>query len=230
MRAAEVLRLVSGVLQDLEPDMPRRWVWEHDEKAGLSLLELLNAAVRAVVLQRPDITAVTEAVLLEPGIRQGMPDRRHGARHACAALIGLVRNMGADGETPGKGIIPVPAALLLGMAGYGTMAPEVQMYAYDKHLDPYTYYVYPAVPEQAEVWVELTYSAMPPALTATDQELPVQDTFSEALVHHMLASVLSGDNETSNLTRAQMHMQAYYQVMGIRQQVDGTLGRKGVAQ
>lgn len=104
------------------------------------------------------------------------------------------------------------------------------MYAYDKQLDPYTYYVYPAVPEQAEVWVELTYSAMPPALTATDQELPVQDTFSEALVHHMLASVLSGDNETSNLTRAQTHMQAYYQVMGIRQQVDGTLGRKGVAQ
>ena len=138
--------------------------------------------------------------------------------------------MGADGETPGMGIIPVPAALLLGMAGYGAMAPEVQMYAYDKQLDPYTYYVYPAVPEQAEVWVELTYSAMPPALTATDQELPVQDTFSEALVHHMLAIVLSGDNETSNLTRAQTHMQAYYQVMGIRQQVDGTLGRKGVAQ
>nr|WP_306532300.1 hypothetical protein [Bilophila wadsworthia] len=49
-------------------------------------------------------------------------------------------------------------------------------------------------------------------------------------MHHMLASVLSGDNETSNLTRAQTHMQAYYQVMGIRQQVDGTLGRKGVAQ
>lgn len=67
MRAAEVLRLVSGVLQDLEPDMPRRWVWEHDEKAGLSLLELLNAAVRAVVLQRPDIYGLDANCCFELG-------------------------------------------------------------------------------------------------------------------------------------------------------------------
>ena len=57
MRAAEVLRLVSGALQDLEPGLDARWPWEGGDDGRIGLLDFLNHALREVVMQRPDATA-----------------------------------------------------------------------------------------------------------------------------------------------------------------------------
>ena len=39
MRAAEVLRLVSGALQDLEPGLESRWPWEGGDDGRIGLLD-----------------------------------------------------------------------------------------------------------------------------------------------------------------------------------------------
>ena len=80
MQAAEILRLVSGALQDLEPGIRARWEWNGGDDNAVGLLDFLNHALREVVMQRPDATAVTGDIVLEPGIRQAIPGRKHGVK------------------------------------------------------------------------------------------------------------------------------------------------------
>lgn len=222
MIAAEVLRLVSGALQDLEPGTEARWPWEGGDDGRIGLLDFLNAAVRAVALQRPDATAVTESILLEPGMRQRVPRRRvHRCRADALTLIELLRNMGPDGRTPGRTILPAAPEILRAWAVSGAQtAREVDNFAYDRLTDAHVYWVCPGVPEDRDVWVEATYSAEPARMTCPDDALPVPDAYAQALFHHMLAGILSGDNESGNAARAQLHMQLYAQVLGVKQQVD----------
>lgn len=69
MLCSEILRSVSGKLQDEDADA-RRWPWE-SASGAYSLMDSLNAAVREIVTQRPDATALTEPM-------------RAGARHDAA--------------------------------------------------------------------------------------------------------------------------------------------------
>lgn len=218
--AADVLRLVSGALQDLEPGMEARWPWAADE-GRVGLLDFLNAALRAVALQRPDCCAVTEVIRLEPGMRQRIPNKRdHGASRDATGFCGLVRNMGADGEQPGSAIVSAQPDLLLAWAEMSKPAREVQNFAYDRTVNSQVYYICPPAPEDADVYVEATYYAAPVQITAPEQALGIADDYAQALVHHMLASVLAGDNESSNGAKAGYHMQLFNAQIGVKTQVD----------
>ncbi len=217
MRVADVLRLVSGALQDLEPGLDSRWTWDGGDDGHIGLLDFLNAAIQEVALQRPDVCAVTESILLVPGMRQHLPRHRdNGSRHDARFLIELIRNMGPDGEHPGPAISSVSPALLMAWARPGHTSPIVENFAYDRVTDPKTYLVYPAVPERPEVWVEATYSAAPKPVISPEQEFPLPDEYAGAVRHHILASVLGGDNESSNASRAAYHMQLYASAMGLK--------------
>lgn len=219
--AGDVLRLVSGALQDLEPGQSQRWTWDGGQADKVGLLDFLNAAIRAVVLQRPDATAVTEPVLLEPGMRQRLPQRRaHQCRHDALTLIELVRNLGRDGETPGRAIALVNQDVLLAWANCGQTGHAVDEYAYDRMINPEVYWVYPAVPEDCDVWVEATFSAAPSPVSCPDDVLPVPGLYAPALAHHILASILSGDNEAANTAKATYHMQMFQNLMDVKQDVD----------
>lgn len=223
--AAAVLRIVSGALMDLEPGQESRWPWEGDaERVGL--LDFLNAALRDVSLYRPDLGAVTEAIRLEPGMRQRLPSRKaHGASRDAVFLMELVRNMGADGAHPGPGITFAPRELLLAWGGAGRCGTTVESYSYDRMTAPDAYHVFPAVPERGDVWVEATYGAALPEVLSPDQPLPVPGEYAPALAHHMLAAILSGDNESANLARAPYHRQLFESLVGARAQADGTWPR-----
>ncbi|MDO8310527.1 MAG: hypothetical protein Q7T25_01160, partial [Sideroxyarcus sp.] len=66
--------------------------WTQDE-----LLRWLNDGQRAIVLERPEATAVNTSVLLVAGTKQTLPAL--GLR-----LLDLPRNMGVGGSTPGRAI------------------------------------------------------------------------------------------------------------------------------
>lgn len=221
MRSVEVLRLVSGALQDLEPGLERRWAWTGGDEDSIGLLDFMNAAVQAVALQRPDVCAVTEPILLAPGMRQSLPQRRvNCSSHDARFLIELIRNMGPDGEHPGPAISPVSPALLLAWARTTNESPVIENFAYDRVTNPKVYFVYPAVPDRPEVWVEATYSAAPEPVTSPEQDFPLPAEYAEAVKHHMLASIMGGDNESSNATRAAYHMQIFSSLMGMKMRVD----------
>lgn len=223
MRAAEVLRLVSGALQDLEPGLESRWPWEGGDDGRIGLLDFLNDALRAVSMQRPDATVITEALRLEPGMRQRLPRKSvHMASRDATSLTELVRNMGQNGETPGPAIFSVQPSLLLAWANPAATGRVVENFAYDRLANRDVYYVYPGVCRDADVWVEASYSAPPESIVSPEQALGISDEYAAALEHHILASVLSGDNESSNANKAAYHMQLYSSILGVKMQIDGS--------
>lgn len=220
MQAGVLLRLISGALQDLEPGLEARWPWEGQE-GRIGLLDFLNAAKREIVLQRPDLTAITEPVRLEAGMRQRLPSRRcHDATKDATMLIELVRNMGQDGEHPGPAIVSAQMDILLSWACPDATGSVVENYAYDRVRNRDVYYVYPAVASCCEVWVEATYSTAPEVITCFTQEIGLPDEYAAALQHHVLASILSGDNESSNGGKAAYHQQMFASLLGIKTSVD----------
>ena len=121
MQAAEILRLVSGALQDLEPGIRARWEWNGGDDNAVGLLDFLNHALREVVMQRPDATAVTGDIVLEPGIRQAIPGRKHGVKAPAMLFIGLNANV-CDGRT-GRPIMATTTENITGWASMGLSAP-----------------------------------------------------------------------------------------------------------
>ena len=85
--------------------------------------------------------------------------------------------------------------------------------------------MFPAVPEECEAIVNATWSAEPPRIGSPDDCLCLRDTFAPALVHHVLYGILSGDNEASNLARAQHHLSEFYNTLGVKRQVDAAWPR-----
>lgn len=216
MQASDVLRLVSGALQDLEPGMEARWKWTGGAADTVGLLDFLNAAVRTVIMHRPDLTAVTESLQLVPGMRQRIPDK-------ALTLIELVRNMGTDGVTPGESIMLADADVLRGMSCNGvTTARAIENYSYDRLVEPRCYFVFPGVAKGADVWAEATYSAIPRTVSSANDSLPLPDTCQSALVHAVLYGILSGDNEGSNMQRGVHHMQAMMQDLELKKATDTT--------
>ncbi len=223
MRAAEVLRLVSGALQDLEPGMESRWLWEGGDDGSIGLLDFLNDALRSAAMQRPDAIVFTESIRLEPGMRQRLPRRKaHGASRDATTLMELTRNMGQDGQSPGPAIFSVQPSVLLAWANAATTGREIENFAYDRLANRDVYYVYPGVCDGVDVWVEATYSAPPDTIVSPEQEIGIPDDYAAALKHHILASVLGGDNEASNANKASYHMQLYSSILGVKMRIDSS--------
>ena len=116
---------------------------------------------------------------------------------------------------------------ITGWASMGMSAPwaGIEYFAYDRMADPLFYWVFPAVPEECEAIVNATWSAEPPRIGSPDDCLCLRDTFAPALVHHVLSGILSGDNEASNLARAQHHLSEFYNALGVKRQVDAAWPR-----
>lgn len=221
MIAAEVLRLVSGAMQDLEPGQAQRWPWVRDGHGGICLLDFLNAARRAIAMQRPDCCAITEPIRLEPGMRQRIPQKRlHNASRNATGFCALVRNMGHDGEHPGRTIIAVQPDVLLAWSELERPGHEVSNFAYDRAQNSLVYYVSPPVCSTAEVWAEATYYCAPDEIMSPEQDLNMSNDYVEPIVHHMLANMLAGDNESGNSGLASLHLQTFQSLMGMKTQLD----------
>ena len=219
MQAKDIFLLVSGKLADLEPGLEKRWPWEKID-SRISLVDIFNSGLRQIALNRPDSTAITEKIKLQTGVRQLIPSPAiHSSSKKALSLIELIRNLGDDGETPGA---PIFIASRDAMSAYnwGVSGSEVDNYAYDYKLNPQVYLVYPGVSESADVWVEATYSAEPTPIATSNDTFPIPDTFAGPMMHWMLYEIFCGDNSQSNMARAQHHMTAFYQALGVKLKSD----------
>lgn len=219
MQAKDIFLLVSGKLADLEPGLEKRWPWEKVD-SRISLVDIFNSGLRQIALNRPDSTAVTEKVKLQPGVRQLIPDPTiHQSTKKALSLIEVIQNLGSDGVTPGD---PIFIAARDAMSAYDWSTPGtvIDNYAYDFKLNPMVYWVYPAVHPTTQVWVEVTYSAEPTPITLSTDTFTIPDTFAGPMMHWMLYEIFSGDNSSSNMGRAQHHMTAFYQALGVKLKSD----------
>lgn len=220
MFAKDVLRIVSGALQDLDPGVESRWRWDGGDDGMVGLLDFLNLAVSEVVMQRPDATATSGNLRLDPGVWQRVPT-------AAVTFIGCNFNVGEDGRAQGQPITTATPDTVMAWAGTCAALPwgcgtgfTVECFAYDRMTDPRRFLVYPAVPEVCDAVVNASWSVKPAIIESPEQDMALAGLYLSALVHHVLYSVLSGDNEASNAARAQHHLSAFYQSLGTKMNTD----------
>lgn len=166
----DVLWRVCTLLQDISPQFVR---WSERE-----LVSHLNDAQMAVVKFIPTTCTKILSVRLKPGTRQSIErilaaDAKDEAGATSSVdvlgnqLIEVVRNMGADGVTPG---IPVSVILRETLNTeapnwHTTSAVPVLGYCYTPQV-PRSFLVYPGVPS-GRTWVELAMTAQPAKIPNT---------------------------------------------------------------
>lgn len=217
MQARDIYKMVSARLQDVGGV---RWPWTATDSTPC-LRDFLNAALREVALQRPDAVAKLEVARLQPGPRQILSSLN--VAKTPLSLLSIVRNMGANGATPGPAVIEVARESLdysdtSWVAGEGQV--EVQNYAYDKLNDPNIFWVSPPVSNSVNVYVELSYAAEPDLVEAETDIIGVPSIYAGPLEMWMLYLILSGDTSEANMGRAQHFFQAFYQGLGKKLEAD----------
>lgn len=173
-------------------------------------LRYLNAGIRALVLVRPDAYAITDGVLLVPGVKQSLPA-------AALRLLDIHVNLGSDSQTTGKIISPadrqhINYSNLLWAAATGETA--IDNFSYDRNI-PDIFFVTPPVSSTVDVYVEMSTSQLPATLTATTDVMLISDLYFEPLIQYMLYKGFSADDEGVEFGKATQHLQNFYNLLQV---------------
>lgn len=185
--------------------------WSDDD-----LTLFYNSAVLQLALVRPDSTAKTSSVALAAGTKQSLPS--DGLR-----LIRMIRNMGADGLTPGNSILKADHHQLdtYNRSWHSdTAASVVKNYTYDER-NPKAYYVTP--PITGTVYAEIVYSAAPARVATANigtTDIAVDDVYYGALKDWMLREAYQIEVSMVSEQRARTYERAFYQSLGLKYQTD----------
>lgn len=173
------------------------------------LLQFVSDAQRAIVLCRPDANAVVESVRLAEGsTRQTLPEG--GVR-----FLGVLRNMGADGKTPGRAVrVASLESLNLVSANWHRAAPSSEIYDYaPDEVTPMVFWVSPA--PGADVWVEIKYSAEPKEVSSSEGRLSILPVFSEPVREYALYRAYARNDASVDFQgRAALHLQRFFSLLG----------------
>lgn len=171
LTAQSIVDRVEGTLQDTGNN-----TWGETE-----LLGHLNDAIEKICVLKPDAYVVTAPVQLVAGAKQALPA-------GGTAVKEIIRNMGADGNTPGNAVtlvgrVEMNAALPGWMAA--AASPTVIHWVYDPKDDLKTFYVYPPQPGTGMGYVEMRHGAVPAAI-AIGGTIPIDDNYENAIMLFIL--------------------------------------------
>lgn len=177
------------------------------EYSAAELLNYLAEGINAVVAVKFDAYTVQERIQLQEGTVQELP--AHGTY-----LVRLLRNAGADGVTPGRGISWVDLEELnRADPDWHTAAQSntVDQYAYDSR-DRRYFYVSPPQDFPGH-WVEAIFHAVPARFDDVTATIPIDDTFADALHGYVVGECLlrgtGRESEKPNPERAAHHKGAF---------------------
>lgn len=220
----EVIYRSSVLLQDIAPQFQR---WTERE-----LVTWLNDGQLAIAKYLPTACTRVDALKLKPGTRQSIEsilaaNIRPGDGSTPADVYGnflndVVRNMGNDGNTPGRAIRIVSREVLDSQNRDWHTTPGtgyVESFVFDPR-SPKVFYVSPGVSAVGSTWVEVSYLANPVSISNTGAPgnprynmdgtdtttISVDDKFTDDLVNYILARAYMKDAEFSaNANNAQAY-------------------------
>lgn len=210
MLVSDIFKDVSSRLQDL--GSVKRWKWDGADSSAPSLLTFLNMAIQEIVNQRPDATATTVKVSLTSGYKQTIPND-------ALSLIDILHAYNKDGSIA----CPVTQCRRKELQQVVlSQAPSqvINSYAYDKLDNPSVFWVSPAVLIGSSADVEMTYSVKPKIVITSSEQLPISSQYAPAVVNWILYEVYSGDNNDTDLARAQLCYEAFYKCLGVKIGID----------
>lgn len=178
------------------------------------ILEWINDAQHAIAVVRPDVSVSTAAVQLVSGTKQTITGRR---------VMSVIRNMGADGATPGRAIRLVERGVKDEFDPdwhTATVAVAVKEYMYDVR-NPKEYYVSPPVSAVTNVYVELAQATNPTALTALSDTIGLDDAYVPVIIEWVMYRIFGRESEqTPSYARAARHFVAFFNMLGEKLKID----------
>jgi hypothetical protein len=219
----ECLRRASKLLGDISPQFQR-----HPEQ---ELVDFLNDAALAIVKFLPSSASRVDAIKLKPGTRQSIEtiaaiDCKPGDGSTPAAPVlgmtvlgGAMRNMGADGATPGRVIRITDRKILDAQDPDWHLAARAGTVVKSMMFDPLTpryFYVTPPVHASTAVWIELPYNAQPVKVPNTGTPgseayladggstvvIPISDEYIDDLTNYVVARANMKETEWADANKA----------------------------
>lgn len=205
----EAMHRASLILNDYRTTQFVRW--ESNE-----LAHWFNDAGRALAKYLPYTCSRVDAIKLVPGTRQSIevvpaasivPGDGSTAveRHGIRLMSAPTRNMGSTGIAPGRAIRSVSRESL--DAGNPTWHTETGAFVREVVYDPQTpkvFYVWPGVPSDRSVWIEVPWLPVPLEIPVTgdysfggsnNTVLPIDDQNIDDAVNYVVARALQKDAE-----------------------------------
>lgn len=212
--------LVSDLLSELDLILqdPDYGVWAQNER-----IRWLNAAVRQVLVVRPDAHTETATVQLVAGPYQTIPTGH-------LKFLALIKNMGTDGATPGRVIRQVDReATDLADPTWQAMAgaTEIDAVMVDPD-DPLAFWVYPPVHATTAVYALLRTSVAPdpialttdsPAYKATD-ELDMPLVYQSPIIDYAAYRCFSSNRAEAAQAMAAGFLASFNTSLGVKSQKD----------
>jgi hypothetical protein len=181
------------------------------------LLGWLNDGQREIAMRRPDAYSKIANVTLAAGTKQSIPSDG-------TAILKVIRNMGANGTTPGRAIRHVPADVLDSNVPNwhaATQVAEILHAVVDVRM-PKFFYVYP--PANGTTQVEVLYAAPPADVTNKANAISVDDVFATPLVDYLCFRAYSKDQDlTGNVERARAHYELFLSSLNGKAQADSVV-------
>lgn len=211
MKASVILNKVSIKLNDTT----------HVRWPIPTLIQFLNSGQRKIAELRPDQETEFRSVQLASGVKQVIPVDT-------IALMGMTRNMGSDGGTPGSVIEQVDRATKDAFepdwmkATAGTAVIEFVTVPHSRR----QYLVSPPVHATTQVHAEIEVSVYPVDCADENSDISVPDEYDNALTDWVLSEAMEIDTETSRKNEAMQKKASFYSTFGMKLQVDGSVSPK----
>jgi len=208
MATITIGHLVDMALDQVQDE--ERALWDYQD-----LINWYNLGTRQIVSIDPRANPITVAIKLASGIKQAIPG-------GGIALLDVIRNMGADGETPGRAIVPTTLdALRRSYPSYSTETASVTIYNWMPDVADRTIFrVYPA--SDGTTYAEIEYGKVPTIVVydaAGDWQsafIGVKENYIDPLMNYLLSRAFGKDTDIpGNITKATLYYGLFMTGMGL---------------
>lgn len=182
------------------------------------LLSWLNAGQVEIATLVPNSNAITLAIQLVAGVKQSAPAD-------ALRIVEFVRNMGANGQTPGPAIYQIERKDMDAYErGWASDSPSSNVVhaMYNAEDDNKTFYVWPPQSPIQQTFIEIIYAQTPAYLASANSPISISDYYRNPLLDYILYRAFSKDSEFANQAkRSQTHRKAFGDYLGIKYGIDG---------
>jgi len=185
-------------------------LWEYQD-----LLNWYNLGTRRIVSIDPRANPVLESIKLASGVRQAIPP-------GGISVLGVTRNMGIDGATPGRGITETTLdALRRACPSYSTETASAIIYNWMRDpADKTAFWVYP--PADGTSYVEVEHGKVPTIIVYDDDgdwrdaHISLKDDYIEPLTNYLFSRAYGKDTDIpGNEAKANKYWALFASAMGL---------------
>lgn len=201
----DIVDRVTDLLLDKDrADDEARWT---DEE----LFRLINDSRMAILTRRPAACSKVLNLTLVAGTYQTLPTDG-------VELIDIIRNMGTDGNTPGRAIRRTDRQNIEDFdLNWHAATPSlvISQFTYDDRT-PKVFFVNP--PAVAGTKILSSYAAIPAEIAALTDDLDIALEYMDAVVNYVCYRAKSKDSEYANAAEAGAYYGAFNDALGVSQQ------------